>query len=233
MAMAKQTRSKYDKTRRDLITHSDKRSPISELYRTIRTNIEFTAVDEPVKTMVVTSPAPGEGKSTTAANLAVVFAQNGNKVLYVDGDLRKPTSHYTFGAMNTIGLTNVLVKKNPLETAVQKTKVENLFLLTSGPIPPNPAELLNSKEMEGMLEHAKALYDIIIIDSPPVMAVTDAQILANKCDGTILVLSSGKTDREQATTAKELLTKAKAKLLGVVLNNKKMKAGHNYYYYSK
>ncbi len=215
---------------RQLITNTNKNSPVSEQYRTIRTNIEFSSVDQELKTIVVTSAGPAEGKSTTAANLAVVMAHNGQQVLLVDADLRKPTSHYTFGMINTRGLTNVLTKQETLEEAVRQTKIENLSLLTCGPIPPNPAELLNSKMMERVLEMAGTEYDIVIIDTPPVMVVTDAQILANKCDGVILVVSSGKTEREQAIKTKEQLQKVKARLLGVVLNNKDTKDGQYYYY---
>jgi capsular exopolysaccharide synthesis family protein len=215
---------------RQLITETDKASPISEQYRTIRTNIEFSSIDKELKTFVVTSSGPGEGKSTTAANLAVVMAQNGQSVLIVDADMRKPTGHYTFGVMNNRGLTNVLSKQDTLEEAVQKTKVENLSVLTCGPIPPNPAELLNSRMMELILENAQELFDTIIIDTPPVMAVTDAQILASKCDGTILVISSGKAEKEQVKKTKELLVKANANLLGAILNNKDVDEGHYYYY---
>jgi capsular exopolysaccharide synthesis family protein len=215
---------------RQLITETDKASPISEQYRTIRTNIEFSSIDKELKTFVVTSSGPGEGKSTTAANLAVVMAQNGQSVLIVDADMRKPTGHYTFGVMNNRGLTNVLSKQDTLDEAVQKTKVENLSVLTCGPIPPNPAELLNSRMMELILENAQELFDTIIIDTPPVMAVTDAQILASKCDGTILVISSGKAEKEQVKKTKELLVKANANLLGAILNNKDVDEGHYYYY---
>ncbi|MFV8826389.1 CpsD/CapB family tyrosine-protein kinase [Alkalihalobacterium sp. APHAB7] len=217
--------------KRKLITQDDPKSPIAEQYRTIRTNIEFASVDEKVKTILVTSTGPGEGKSTTAANLAVVMAQQGNKVLLMDSDLRKPTAHYTFGVPNIAGLTSLLTKQHTAEEALQVTKVENLFLLPSGPIPPNPAELLSSRGMTLFLEAVAKKFDIVIIDSPPLMAVTDAQILSNYTDGTILVVGSGKADREQAVKAKDMLVAAKAKILGVVLNGKEQKEGQNYYYY--
>jgi protein-tyrosine kinase len=216
---------------RSLITMTNPKSPISEQYRTIRTNIQFSAVDQEYRSIMVTSSGPGEGKSTTTANLAVVFAQQGKKVLMVDADMRKPTVHYTFRLNNHIGLTNVLTKQATLEKAVRETEQENLFILPSGPIPPNPAELLGSKAMEEVLLNAYELFDIIIFDTPPVLAVTDAQVLANKCNGVVLVVSSGKTENEMATKAKELLLNAKAKLLGVVLNNKEQKESQYYYYY--
>jgi protein-tyrosine kinase len=218
---------------RNLITFYSPRAVISEQYRTIRTNIEFSSVDESINSVLVTSSAPGEGKSTTVANLAVVFAQQGKKVLLIDADLRKPTVHYTFQTDNLNGLTNVLTKQSTIEMAVSQTYVENLVVLTSGPIPPNPAELLGSKAMEDLLEAAKQEYDVVIFDTPPILAVTDAQILANKCDGTILVVNSGKTVIEPAVRAKELLLSSKGKLLGVVLNQKNAKDSQYYYYYGR
>lgn len=217
--------------KRSLITHYNSKSPTAEQYRTIRTNIQFAALDRDMATLMVTSAGPGEGKSTTAANLAVVLAQQGKKVLLVDADMRKPTVHYTFRSSNAVGLTNVLTKQMSLEEAVNNTEVKNLHILSSGPIPPNPAELLSSRTMDEMIKTALKFYDSIIFDTPPVMAVTDAQVIANRCDGTVLVVASGKTENEPAQKAKELLDKANGKLLGVVLNRKPMKKNHYYYYY--
>ena len=214
-----------------LIAHLNPKSPVSEQYRTIRTNIQFSAVDEEIRTLMVTSSGPGEGKSTTTANLAIVFAQQGKKVLLVDADMRKPTVHYTFGLANTHGLTNVLTRQMGINEAVKATELESLDVLTSGPIPPNPAELLSSRGMKQFFEEAKDQYDLVIFDTPPVLAVTDAQVLANQCDGTVLVISSGKTEVESTLKTKELLASAKAKLLGVVLNRKKMESNDYYYYY--
>ncbi|KAA0548638.1 CpsD/CapB family tyrosine-protein kinase [Bacillus sp. BGMRC 2118] len=219
------------KLNRSLITITNPKSPISEQYKTIRTNIQFSTVDQTMRSLLVTSSGPAEGKSTTTANMAVVFAQQGKKVLLVDADLRKPTVHYTFRFTNTIGLTNLLTKQAELKDAIHETEQENLFVLTSGPIPPNPAELLGSRSMEDFLAAAYELFDIVIFDTPPVLAVTDAQVLANQCNGVILVVSSGNTENEAALKAKELLSNAKAKLLGVVLNNKQMKDSQYYYYY--
>jgi protein-tyrosine kinase len=216
---------------RSLITVTNPKSPISEQYRTIRTNIQFSTVDKDIRSIMVTSSGPGEGKSTTTANLAVVFAQQGKKVLMIDGDLRKPTVHYTFRLNNHIGVTNVLTKQTSLENAIRETDQENLFILPSGPIPPNPAELLGSRAMGEMLANAYELFDLVIFDTPPVIAVTDAQVLANQCNGVVLVVSSGKTENEMAVRAKELLINANAKLLGVVLNNKQQKESQYYYYY--
>jgi protein-tyrosine kinase len=216
---------------RSLISITNPKSPISEQYRTIRTNIQFSTVDNDIRSLMVTSSGPGEGKSTTTANLAVVFAQQGKKVLMIDGDLRKPTVHYTFRLNNHIGLTNVLTKQATMEKAIRETDQENLYVLPSGPIPPNPAELLGSRTMEEVLAIATEQFDLVIFDTPPVLAVTDAQVLANQCNGVVLVVSSGKTENEAAVKAKELLVNANAKLLGVVLNNKEQKDSQYYYYY--
>ncbi|SDM56199.1 MULTISPECIES: CpsD/CapB family tyrosine-protein kinase [Bacillaceae] len=215
---------------RHLITKMNPRSPISEQYRTIRTNLQFAAVDEELKTMMVTSSGPSEGKSSTVANMAIVFAQQGKSVLLIDGDMRKPTLHYTFRMDNRFGLSNVLVGEKSLGESVVQSDVPNLDLLSCGPIPPNPSELLGSKAMERMLEEASGRYDLVIFDTPPVLAVTDAQILANLCDGALMVVRSKQTEYEAAQKAKELLQPAKAKLLGVVLNDLEQKKGHYYYY---
>jgi capsular exopolysaccharide synthesis family protein len=227
----KKNKNKSTNNRRTIVTLLDSKSPISEQYRTIRTNIQYSSVDQEVKTLMVSSSGPSEGKSTTVANLAVVFAQQGKKVLLVDADLRKPTVHYTFNQTNTFGLTSVLTKQMKLEKAILDTQAKNLFILTSGPIPPNPAELLSSRAMEQFFQEAQDLFDIILFDTPPLLAVTDAQIIANKCDGTILVVSSGNAEKEQVLKAKELLDSAQGKLLGVVLNNKKIQNSNYYYYY--
>jgi protein-tyrosine kinase len=231
--LARRNRKQIQSLNRSLITLTSPKSPISEQYRTIRTNIQFSTVDRSIRSILVTSSGPGEGKSTTSANLAVVFAQQGKKVLFIDADMRKPTVHYTFRLDNHVGLTNVLTKQVSLEYAVKSTEQENLDVLTSGPIPPNPAELLGSRSMEELLKQAFTHYDLVLFDTPPVLVVTDAQILANLCDGIVLVVSSGKTEIEAAQKTKEALANAKGKLLGVVLNNKKIKESQYYYYYSK
>ena len=143
----------------------------------------------------------------------------------IDADLRKPTAHYTFNFTNTFGLTNVLTRQSELQDVVKESMEKNLFILTSGPIPPNPAELLGSKAMEQLLKEVEQEFDMILFDAPPLLAVTDGQVLASKCDGAILVVSSGKTETEQAVKAKELLEAANSHIIGVVLNNKKMDNG--------
>ncbi|TXL66759.1 CpsD/CapB family tyrosine-protein kinase [Cerasibacillus terrae] len=215
---------------RHLITKLNPRSPISEQYRTIRTNVQFASVDEELESILVTSSGPSEGKSTITANLAIVYAQQGKKILLIDADMRKPTVHYTFRLDNLRGLSNVLVGENSLEQVVEFSGEENLDVISSGPIPPNPSELLASKKMQTFIEEAKENYDLVIFDTPPVLAVTDAQILANKVDGMLLVIRSGQTEKEAALKAKEALAPAHAKLLGTVLNDRE-KQGNNYYYY--
>lgn len=213
------------------MTILDPKSPIAEQYRTVRTNIQFSSVDQELKTIMVTSSGPGEGKSTTAANLAVVFAQLGKKVLIVDADLRKPTVHHTFGINTHIGFSTVLTKQADLTSAIVKTEEKDLYVLPSGPIPPNPSELLSSKSMEQFIADVKTVFDYIIFDTPPLLAVADPQILANQCDGAILVVYSEKTVREHAVKGKEMLENVKSKLLGVVLNHKELQKNDYYYYY--
>lgn len=218
-------------SKRKIIAKYDPKSPISEQYRTIRTNILYSSVDQEIRTIMVTSSGPGEGKSTTTANLAVVFAQQGKTVLLVDADLRKPTVHYTFNTLNTSGLTSVLTNQVPLMEAVQANDEKNLYILPSGPIPPNPSELLSSRAMQLFVEKALEEFDLVLFDTPPVLAVTDAQILANLCNGSVLVVSSGTTEKDALIKTKELLSSSKGKILGVVLNNKKQDKQSSYYYY--
>jgi capsular exopolysaccharide synthesis family protein len=231
MAFKRNKKLKTTDPSRKLIAALDPKSPISEQYRTIRTNIQYSSVDEEIKTIMVTSSGPAEGKSTTAANLAVVFSQLGKKVLLVDADLRKPTVHRSFAVNNLFGFTTVLTKQATLANSVLETEEKDLYILTSGPVPPNPAELLSSKSMEQFIEEAKEQFDYVVFDTPPLLAVADPQILANKVDGSIFVVFSGKTEIDQAKKAKELLANAQSKLVGVVLNHKEMKDNDYYYYY--
>ncbi|MDG4658476.1 CpsD/CapB family tyrosine-protein kinase [Ectobacillus antri] len=218
------------RTFRQLITYLQPKSPITEQYRNIRTNIQFAAVDGDIHSIVVTSSTPGEGKTTTAANLGVVFAQQGKQVIVVDADFRRPTLHTMFRSENTFGLTTVLAKQATLAKCILQTEVENLKFLPSGAIPPNPAELLGSKTMDDVMAQLKETFDIIILDTPPLLAVTDAQVLSNKCDGTVLVVRSGKADKDSVLKVKAQLTNARAKLLGVVLNAKAEETTPYYYY---
>ena len=198
---------------RHLITNLNPRSPISEQFRTVRTNLQFSSVDSALQSIIVTSAGPSEGKSLTAANLAVVYAQQEKRTLLIDADLRKPTVHYTFRIDNLRGLSNVLIGDCTLEDAVETSSVDHLDLLSCGPIPPNPSELLASKRMEEVLTHANHLYDFVIFDTPPVLAVTDAKILANIVDGSLLVVRSGTTELEDVEQAAERIKDSKAGLL--------------------
>ncbi len=216
---------------RKLVTSSNTKSFIAEQFRTLRTNINFSMPDQEMKTLLFTSAAPSEGKSTVAANTAVVFAQEGKKVLLIDADMRKPTVHYTFHLTNTIGFSNLLTRQATVEEVVKISKVENLDIITCGPIPPNPAELLGSKTMARIIEEMKNSYDIIIFDAPPVLSVTDAQILSNKCDGSILVLSAGQTEKDNILKAKEALISSQATIVGTVLNNYTLDQNQDYYQY--
>src|SRR5690625_2487524 len=216
---------------RHLIAQLNPRSPISEQYRTVRTNLQFANIDNALQAILITSPGPAAGKSITAANLAVVYAQQNMKTLLIDADLRKPTVHYTFRLNNLHGLSNVLINESTIEEAVNKSDIEHLDILTSGPIPPNPAELLASNRMRDVLEQAKKTYDFIIFDTPPALAVADAKILANIVDGTLLVVRSGSTETEDALKAKEMMSDTDAPILGAVLNDVQKEDMQYYAYY--
>ncbi|EPY2279278.1 CpsD/CapB family tyrosine-protein kinase [Clostridium sporogenes] len=216
----------------ELITIKDPKSPISEAYRTLRTNIQFSSFDEKISVIFVTSSTPGEGKSTTSANLAITMAQNGAKTILVDCDLRKPNVHKLFKLSNTKGLSNLLIEDNSIDGVIQQSSVENLHILTSGVKPPNPSELLSSQKMKKFIEMSKEHYDYIILDTPPVGVVTDAQLVSQYSDGGILVTASGQVERELAIRAKQLLQKVNAKILGVVLNKVDTESGSGYRYYN-
>ncbi|MFC0478402.1 CpsD/CapB family tyrosine-protein kinase [Robertmurraya beringensis] len=204
--------------KRNLITYSNPESIISEQFRTIRTNIHFLNEDEKNNLLVVSSPGQSEGKSTIIANTAISIAQQKEKVLLIDGNLRNPSIHQLFKVTNEVGLTDVLSKKTPLCEAITKCNINNLDLLTSGPIPLDPAELLESEKMKELLLHIKPLYDLILVDSPSVLEVTDTKVLANLCDGVILVVQKAKTKLVAAQESKKVLEFAKAPLVGVIVN---------------
>jgi non-specific protein-tyrosine kinase len=206
-------------------------SPIVEAYRVLRTNIQFSSVDKPARTLMVTSPGPTEGKSVTLANLAVVMAQAGLNVIAVDTDLRKPVMHKVFGASNSHGLSDGILQTNPgpLEH-LQDTEIENLRVLPSGPLPPNPAELLGSERMKAIIEQLSEEADIVLFDSPPSLVVTDAAILSARLDGVIMVNDAGHTRRDQARRGVEILQRVGANVLGVVLNRLSLRGGGQYYY---
>jgi capsular exopolysaccharide synthesis family protein len=221
-----------------LVSIKAPKSPVAEAYRTLRTNIQFSSFDYEIKTIVITSSGPAEGKTTTSCNLAIATAQSGKRTILLDCDMRNPKIHKIFEISNQAGLSDVLIGETYFYEAVQKSEIENLYVLPSGTKPPNPAELLSSEKMNKFLELLKETYDYVIIDTPPIIMVTDAQILSKYADGCLLVIASAETDKNAVIKAKDLLKKVEAKILGVVLNkldtNRKGYYGHYYNkYYGK
>jgi len=215
-----------------LIAQKDPKSYVAEAYRMLRTNIQFYNYENKYKTILITSSGIGEGKSTVISNLAITMAQSGSKVLLMDADFRRPVISKLFNLSNKKGLSNMLVSGyENYKASIQSTGINNLDIITSGPIPPNPSELLGSQSMKNFLEIIENEYDIILIDSPPVGTVTDAAVLSTIVDGVILLVSSGKVSIEIARRAKESLRKVSANIIGVVMNNIKIEHD-NYYYYN-
>ena len=218
----------------NLITQTDPKNPAAEAYRVIRTSIQFAQAGKELKTIALTSCTPNEGKSTTIANLAVVLTQAGKSVLLIDCDMRNPTVHKNFKLSNKVGLSSCISMGTPLSEAVQVTKIENLYALTGGVIPPNPSELLGSERMKALVEEAGELYDYVLIDTPPVLPATDALIVSRVVDGMVLVIASGEVKVDMAREVKNQLVGAGANLLGVVLNKVRSEHhgyGYGYYYY--
>lgn len=212
-----------------LIALRDPRSPAAEAYRTLRTNLQFSSLDKPLHTLLATSSAPDEGKSTTLANLAVTIAQSEQRVILVDCDLRRPTLHALFELPNEAGLTSMILSPEDAPIPLQETGVPGLSLLTSGPLPPRPADILGSRRMEAVIARLRAEADIVLFDTPPVVAVTDAAVLATRVDGVLLVFQAGKTSRDRARQARQILEKVKANIVGVVLNNAEVEKEYGYY----
>lgn len=206
----------------------------AEAYKTLRTNIQYSSFDKNAQAIIVTSSQLGEGKSTTAGNLALSMAQDGKKTILIDCDLRKPTVHKKFGITNSSGLSEVIVGKVDLKDAMKEFN-KNLTIITSGKIPPNPSEMLGSNNMQRFLNELKRHYDCIILDTPPVLAVTDAQILSRNVDGMILVIRAGRTKKEIVIKAKKQIENVGGKIIGTILNAVDSKNGRNnyYYYYSE
>lgn len=215
-----------------LVTFSEPKSPISEAYRMLRTNIQFSNLDNKLKSIVVTSTGPSEGKSTSISNLAVTMVGQGNRVLLIDADLRKPQIHKIFNLDNDIGMTSVLMGER-MEEAVKNIDGMSLHVLTSGPIPPNPSELLGSNAMKKFLEDCSKEYDVVLIDSPPAGVVTDSAVLSTIADGTLYVVAVGQAHTEQALKAKDMLTKVQANIIGALVNkiNVDRRKYQNYYSY--
>lgn len=218
-----------------LVTESDPKSPAAEAYRTLRTNIQFAGLDEPVRTLLVTSAAAGEGKSTTVANFGAVLAHAGSKVCVIDSDLRRPALHRFFDIPNTAGLTTALVEGKSIEEMARPTRIPNLSILTSGPTPPNPAELVGSRRMRDLIESSTQAYEYVILDSPPIVSVSDATNLATLVSGVILVVRSGKVPQDVVRRTAEQIERVKGRILGVLLNSVDLRRdayySHYYRYY--
>ena len=220
-------------TQRQLVAWLQTKAPETEAYRTLRTNIQFSSVDKPVRSMIVTSAGPSEGKSTTAANLAVVMAQTGQKVILVDTDLRRPVVHKTFGVPNNMGITTALLAGQDVDLAayIQPTEIESLAVITSGPIPPNPSELLGSQRMGHVIAELAKIADLVIFDTPPVLVVTDATVLGRQVDGVLMVADAGGTREQALVQAVTEMRKTGANVLGVALNRLDSRSRGYYYYY--
>lgn len=218
-----------------IISYNDPKSVISEQYRAIRTNIEYSSVDQNTKTILVTSSDKNEGKTTTVSNLAVSFANLNKKVLIIDCDLRNPSIHKMFKLNNIYGLTDILAKDRVVDKCIQKTELENLYVLTAGAIPPNPAEILSSEKMKNLIEDLKNMYDYIFIDTPPIGLVTDAGALSSFIDGVVLVVKSESVEKKYLEETKKKLDAVDARILGAILNSyKSEQKDYNYYsYYGK
>jgi len=206
-------------------------SIVSEQFRTIRTNIQFSMIDKQLQTLSITSATPSSGKTTIASNLAGAFAAEDTKVLLVDADMRKPSIHKIFGVKNLQGLTSILTDRNlRLSDVTRRSYVDNLDFITCGLIPPNPSELMGSKRMTELIDQMKENYDLVIFDNPPLLAVTDAQIMATKVDGTIVVVPKGEVTKDELDKAADLLDNVQANVLGTVLNKVEVDADTYYYY---
>lgn len=215
-----------------IITASKPRSSYAEAYRVLRANIDFATIDKPPRSIVVTSSGPSEGKTTTAANLAIAIAQSGKRVLLVDADLRRPKLHQVFQQPNNYGITSALLHHDGelVVSHIIPTEVDNLFLLPSGPLPPNPADLLASRRMAQLIQELETHLDCIIFDTPPVLAVADSSLLARLCDATLLVVQADTTRTQVLRRATDQIAQSGAHLLGVVLN-RVPSTSNGYYYY--
>ena len=212
-----------------LIVERKPKSVAAEAYRSLRTNIQYSSFDNKYQTLVVTSANPGEGKTTVAGNLALALAQGESKVLLVDCDMRRPSIHKTFKISNTYGISDLLVGNKKLESVANKYN-DNLSIVPAGKIPPNPAEMLASKAMTAFLEEMKNYFDYIVLDTPPLQAVTDAQVLSTKVDGSLIVVRAGVTKKDAVHNAVSIIKKVKGNIIGTVLNVAETKNDKYYYY---
>jgi capsular exopolysaccharide synthesis family protein len=219
---------------RDLFVHANPRSAAAECLRSIRTNLLFMSPEKPLKTIVVTSASPSEGKTTTATALAEVMADGGNRVLLVDADMRRPQLHKVFEMSNEAGLSSLILGDGQLEDLIRPSQIPNLSVLTCGPIPPNPAELLHTDGFRRLLQAMAQRYDRVIIDSPPAGVVADAVVISTQVDGTLMVLKAGHTSRDQAVRAVRSILDVKGRIFGAVLNDLDLtdqRYGQYYQYY--
>ncbi|GGG95918.1 polysaccharide biosynthesis tyrosine autokinase [Staphylococcus pragensis] len=221
---------KRKKLQTPLFVEDKPKSIVSEKVRGIRSNIMFSGVEE-IKSIIVTSEKPAAGKSILSANIAITYAQAGYKTLIIDGDMRKPTQHYHFETSNYDGLSNLIIGKSDFDKAIRATRVENLDLLTSGPVPPNPSELIASKQFEKILEKLGDIYDFILIDTPPVISVTDAQVYLRNVRDCVIIIDSERNNKNELKKAKQLIDQADGHLLGAVLNKTPKDKSSSYYYY--
>ena len=213
-----------------LVSMINPKSIVAEQFRMVRTNLEFSIVDKDLKSFLVTSLAPSAGKSTISSNLAATFATQGKKVLLVDTDMRKPTIHKILKLRNNEGLSTLITSKEAtIFEYIEKTEFENMYVLTSGATPPNPAELISSKRMEQLIEEMEQAFDLVIFDTPPVLAVADSQIMAGKVDGTLFVLRKGLDTKEQIQSANERMQSVNANVLGAIYN--RIEPNDDTYYY--
>ena len=225
-------RDQQQKEGTSLITAIKPNSVVAEQFRTIRTNIQFSMIDRDLKTIIFTSSGPWEGKSTIAANIATVFADQGKRIILVDADMRKPTLFRTFNTSNNTGLSTLIAsRETTIQDVVQQLDEVGFDLITSGPIPPNPSELLNSNRMNEIIGLLEEQYDLVLFDMPPVVSVTDAQIMATKTDGVVFVVRRGVAHTDDVKHAKEVLDMGQANVLGVVFNGAEKKTDRSYSYY--
>lgn len=214
-----------------LYVHDKPKSTISEKFRGIRSNIMFSSAREEIKSLLITSEKPSSGKSTISANIAITYAQAGYKTLIIDGDMRKPTQHYIFDLPNNSGLSNLIINRATYSESIKETKIDNLAILTAGPTPPNPSELIASRHFDEIYNELLNHYDFIVIDTPPINTVTDAQIYAQTVKNCALVVDAEKNNKNEVKKAKDLIEKVGGKLLGAILNKMPLDKTSSYYYY--
>jgi len=223
-----------DTSQSPLLITADPRSPLAEAYRHLRTSILLSTAGRAPRSLLITSSLPSEGKTTTATNTAISLAQTGARVLIIDADMRRPRLHSVFNIENGNGLSTLLSSEltdHEIDAAVKQDEKSKLFLLTSGPIPPNPAELIGSEQMAKLLRMLMAKFNHVVLDSPPISSFTDGVLIASMVDGVILVVHAGRSSRQVVRRSSQMLHEIGAKIFGVVLNNVNLNAKDNYYYY--